>query len=369
MKGNVEKLLLIKGFSGYGAVRVFMDELKAGFEDRGMDCEILDVNEYDQGDGFFQRELFPAILKALEKKPDAVLTSNGLILNHLKRAMKKAGVNIPVIAYYVDHPAWQHERISVSMQNYYTVFVDENYTDYVRTYYGEAKAAATISQAGIVSRYCDRPFSERKKSIVFFGSYSGSGEIYRELDKQSSSAVLYIKKMMEYGKLHPEEKLEDIVLTVFEKEGLSLPKERIPVIMSSMTIVERYLRSYFREQCIRALVENGIEIEIYGDGWERFTVKNSSLLHAHASVAYREMADIMTEYKYSLNVLPWAKAGFHDRLATSMLNGCFCISDTSSYLEAESLHGEKLLTWRLLEEDKMAEKLMEYMDAVGQSEE
>ena len=77
----------------------------------------------------------------------------------------------------------------------------------------------------------------------------------------------------------------------------------------------------------------------------------------------------MTEYRYSLNVLPWAKDGFHDRIATSMLNGCICITDTSTYIEAENLPGDKLIAYHLNEEDEMVHMVKESMASEKKAEE
>ena len=37
--------------------------------------------------------------------------------------------------------------------------------------------------------------------------------------------------------------------------------------------------------------------------------------------------------KISLNVMPWFKDGFHDRISSIMLAGAACLSDSSGYLD------------------------------------
>lgn len=369
MSTSIKKILLIKGFSAYDAVRIFMDELQKGFEKKGIHCETFDASQYDGGDGIFTKNLYPALKKRVENAPDFIISSSGLLLNNLKRCMEILGCSIPLIAYYVDHPFWEHERLSFSMPDYYTVFVDENFTKYANTYYQTSRAFATVHQAGILSPVHSKKFKDRDKKIVFFGSYKNSGEILSEIKRQGGRIVFYIEKILEYGKLHIEKTVEDIVIEVLGEYGIVLPLERFPVILSHMTMVEQYLRSYYRECCIKSLVDHGIEMVVYGDGWENLKVKHRDFLQVHSPVGYREMADIMTNYQYSLNVLPWAKAGFHDRLATSMLNGCVCISDTSTYLEEEKLDGEKMITYRLSEEQKLIEKLEFYMSSDSMAEE
>jgi hypothetical protein len=61
-------------------------------------------------------------------------------------------------------------------------------------------------------------------------------------------------------------------------------------------------------------------------------IKNGGITCA-GEVSYSELPDIYAESQMSINQNPWFKAGIHDRVPLSLVNGCVSISDTSELLE------------------------------------
>ena len=55
----------------------------------------------------------------------------------------------------------------------------------------------------------------------------------------------------------------------------------------------------------------------------------------------------MEEAKLSLNVMPWFKRGFHDRIPSSMLQKAVSVTDSSSYIGAQFTDKEDLLLYNL----------------------
>jgi hypothetical protein len=56
-------------------------------------------------------------------------------------------------------------------------------------------------------------------------------------------------------------------------------------------------------------------------------------VHIKNQVPYRESLSMFAKSKFVLNVMPWFKAGIHDRVFNAMINGAVCITDGSKMLE------------------------------------
>ena len=55
--------------------------------------------------------------------------------------------------------------------------------------------------------------------------------------------------------------------------------------------------------------------------------------------------------------MPWFKHGAHDRVFSSMLNGSICVSDPSSYLEAELESDKEIIFYDLKKPDELPNKV------------
>ncbi|MBQ4231861.1 MAG: hypothetical protein II699_01155 [Lachnospiraceae bacterium] len=68
--GDIKRLLLVKGFSRYNALRVFADFLKSAFRDMGIEVDVIGENIDD---------LDNEVHEALTKSYDAILALNGVL--------------------------------------------------------------------------------------------------------------------------------------------------------------------------------------------------------------------------------------------------------------------------------------------------
>ncbi len=93
-----------------------------------------------------------------------------------------------------------------------------------------------------------------------------------------------------------------------------------------------YIRFYFRGQIIKTLADNGIQVHLLGNGWEKLDCVRKENLIQKGYVDSLTCIEYMQNSKISLNIMPWFKAGAHDRIFNAMLNGSICLSDESTYL-------------------------------------
>ena len=84
---------------------------------------------------------------------------------------------------------------------------------------------------------------------------------------------------------------------------------------------------------MQALVDAGIQVHVYGGGWDALDCKKPENLINGNSLDSVGCLKKLCQSKISLNVMPWFRDGAHDRIFNSMLNGSLCLTDSSRYLD------------------------------------
>lgn len=122
-------------------------------------------------------------------------------------------------------------------------------------------------------------------------------------------------------------------------------------------LADMFIRAVIREELLMEMLRNGIDVDIFGHGWEKFVEKCGNVeksegrfkgkINICGEVDYRQLPELYADTKIALNVLPWFKAGQHDRIALAMCNGCVCVTDESTYLEKKFVDGENIFMYSL----------------------
>lgn len=88
------------------------------------------------------------------------------------------------------------------------------------------------------------------------------------------------------------------------------------------------------------LVDAGIQVDVFGKGWDELTCGHPENMILHPQTTSEECLKAIAASKISLNVMPWFKDGAHDRVFNSILNGTVSVTDTSKYLCGELKEGQ-----------------------------
>lgn len=132
-------------------------------------------------------------------------------------------------------------------------------------------------------------------------------------------------------------------------------------------------RKYPRD-CIRWCNDNGIEVDVWGEGWDKFYA-NSMFVHLHGRIDYKDLPELYRNARFSLN------DHFADMLDTEMLNNRFpevllcgtpMICDWAESFERN--YGDMVLFYRNEEEfvqcmKEMEERYDELLDNVRKNQE
>lgn len=378
---NKRKVIIFKGI--IDSLDAFAKELGAGFEKEGCDVLLVDVNNLH----YFQDDLFNRIddYAACEDTIVIFFNSIGMLMDGIDGGNYWNRSGVICFDILADPPFFYHSAIESDIKNVTFICVDEEQSDYINRYYGKesdyykrngrVRMSLYMPLAGVVSdTYMERDlqnnrnkddvdrgisydfditaieaFNNRKYDVIFTGSIRD----YEDIDTQIYNLDDSLQDMWDIvlGYICEDTSLtiERAIRKCMSDYSLRLMDEHVHQIILLFKKMDSVIRAMHRQRVITAIADGGIKIDVFGDGWD--FLKNK-LIHPenlciHECVSYEESVNIAAQAKISVNVMPWFKTGFHDRIATAMLNGCVSVTDSSSYIDDNYTDGENIVIYKL----------------------
>ena len=341
--GNI---LLIKGESQYSAMRNYIDEIEMGFRMAGYNTYVLDTTE-----------------KSYQLQGSTLANYIKLDLTFMCNAVLSGTVPGYYVTYLTDHPAAHKNRLA-GLDEKAVVFVcDRRHEAYVRKYCPNIKHVKYIPLSGEASGSCI-PYNRRSKDIVFTGSYKRPERAYKDIfycDESVSEIAKYLAASIIEN---PEQDLEMCLQNCLELFDTEVTPERFHELVNDFREVDQYARYYYRDRMIRSLVKSGLKVHVFGNGWEEFEgegKENLIIEKGNFYVARKAVADA----KISLNIMPWFKDGFQERIAAAMLSGTVSVTDESIYIRENFTDGKELVLYSLKNLEELPVKvkwLLEHPD-------
>ena len=146
---------------------------------------------------------------------------------------------------------------------------------------------------------------------------------------------------------HPNMTIDEAAEKHLREEFNDLTDEQLCNCMPGMMYADLNVRFHYRELAIRALVDSGLKVNTYGEGYNYIVCEHPENIIQHGSANSQQCLDNISQAKISLNVMPWFKKGAHDRVFNSCLNGAVCLTDSSSYLDEIFTDGKDILFYDL----------------------
>lgn len=334
------RILYVIGKSQYDSTSVFMTQMADRMAACGWQVTILDgrkEKEYTE-----QRN---AVIKA---EYDVIFSINGMLLEEDsvlgKILLQKK--DVLYCTYLMDHPLIHYERLKNQYPKIFVLSPDRNHVEFMNRYMKNIYAEAFLPHGGCRSSKCI-PYVQRKYNITFMGSYSDPGTNLDRIDRYPLQMAEMMKKAVGTMTDDPETIIEEALLKCLDFQNINVKDHEFAQILSEFREVDRYVRSYFRDKVIRVLVENGIVVDVFGDGWDKFVTAHTECLRIHPAVGYEESLELVGDSKISLNVMPWFKDGAHDRIFSAMMCGTVCLTDSSKYLSEQFREQENIYFYSL----------------------
>lgn len=339
---------MIKGQSKYNVVRCFVDEVAEGFRKSNCEVEVQDYMENEE-------ELEVRLHELQDNPPDAVVSFNGIGYEIVREHL-----DIPYIGWMVDHPTIHHPRLIELDKNAYAVCIDQSHAKMIKKFYTNVRDVFFLPHGGSFG-HAIRPYGEREIDVLFSGSYTSSSEYLKELQDnlkpyEQKIAFILITRMQEQNLT-----LEEALASFLVENGIPYTNEEFTNLCLNYIGVDYFIRAFYREELLRALTNNGVCVDIYGDRWEQFICEHKENLRLHEPLDFLESLKVMGNAKISLNSIPSFKGGGHERIFSAMLNGSVCVTDSNAYLEEQFLNGEEIIMYQRDDMQKASDAILYYL--------
>lgn len=357
---KIHSILVIKGASNYNVVLEFANELIREWE-KTCQVEVLDGSD---------RESYETKKKEIlnGKKYDLIFSFNALAWEEEPELMKLLMQGKTIYAtQLLDHPLHHHTRLVKMTAGRCVVFVpDYNHLTYLKQYYPNITECAFMPHGGSLG---DEPVSyqQRKQKVVFMGTYISSEQIRKKLTQKGEFQRILQEELMHQLEEHTDWTMEQAFREMIRMYQMEEAESEIPQDLAALADADLYIRSLYREKVLRILLESGIAVDVYGDYWEQFICRNDSLLQIHPPCDFQEALHVMENAKIVLNVMPWFKAGSHERIFNALGCRSIVLTDESAYInDLEQKDG--IVTFDLKHLEKLPGLVQEILEHPEESE-
>lgn len=363
-----QTIILFKGI--YDTLDLFSNQLGEVFAGWGYDIFVYDAREEEKS----KMQLL-TVLKEQDGTA-AVITFNNMGYN-----LEQDGVNVwetfgvPYMNILMDHPFHFERPLQHAPSTAIVLCTDRNHVKYIRRFYKNIRQTDFLPHAGIELGRKHKPLQERKIDVLYAGALP-IFTVAKMIPNLGNMYGLDLRDMMQEVLrelvVHPdkttEQAIEEYVQSVTCAEG-GLSDEELNSLIIHMRFIDSYATSFFREQAVRSLVENGIEVTAYGVGWNQCDWSDNPHLKYGGKVMAGEILPLMNDAKIVLNTMTWFKAGAHDRIFNGMLAKAAVVTDDSSYLRSTCTDGRELVMVRRSELISLPERVCSLFGHMDQMQE
>lgn len=352
------KRMIIYFVGVYDTLDLFTDKLKEAFEAMGYGTFVYDARMEAQS-----KMALLALLDETDTQFAAVTFNNlGYNLDLADGRNLWEAYEIPYINILMDHPFHYEKPLSRAPKTSIVLCTDRNHVKYIRRYFKNVSQTDFLPHAGVELGGRPKPLTERGIDVL----YAGALPIYTvakmipdlssipEVDGEAMAQEV-LSELVHYPYKTTEEVIEDYLRT--QRNDIS--ETRIREIIVQMRFIDSYATSFFREQAVRILVENGIRVTAYGVGWNQCDWSDNPYLDYRGKVLAPQILPLMNDAKIVLNTMTWFKAGSHDRVFNGMLAGAAVVTDDSTYLRREFTDGKELVMFSLPELGTLPERVFD----------
>lgn len=359
------KLRIVMFYSETESFNFFTDRLAEGLQERGHEvciCDLEDredVTEYSYG----------ALNRFILKKVDVVICFDGLGTREEQFIEQWDRHQAVVIDILMDPPFRFHPTLEKHPERYQLFCCDLEHVGYVKKYFQkEVPKVAFMPHVGVLPKEGAPiiPFKERRYDLLFSGSYVRP-EAYLEkiqglFPKDPEICRLYqriYEALLEDSSLT----IEAAVLSTLKRLRYSVSDTMLKMLLNRSLYVDWAIRMYHRGRVVSALGEAGFELYLLGHGWEEHpSLRYANVHRIEGQVPYAQTLVHMADAKINLNVMPWFKAGTHDRIFNTLLQHSLPLTDPSIWITENFKDGVDIALYDLDHLEKLpgiARKLLE----------
>lgn len=359
-KKIMARILLYKGQSQYGALRMHIDRLAEAFKNIGHTPVIIDFNKTNA---------INELEEELKTGCNFVFTFNS-IGSELKVGEKSLYdlLNVPYITALLDHPIYHMSRLNNNIKKFVVSCLDHKHLRFLSEEYDKNHfiIKSFFIPGGSESQLSkDENLEEFEKNrqiqLLFTGSFRGIPK--KEWQECENAAIVnLINDICDYVLANDYVLVEDAFEYVIKEKNIELAQEyRNKIKLYIMNVIKSYIASYKRYVCLETLAKAEFPIDIYGTNWDEWSDKYKNVRY-HETGTVKNTLDILTKTKLCLNVNNSFVTGGHERVFNSMINGAPVITDKSLFYDKEFEEGKDILTYSWTQLSNLPEKVHKYLN-------
>lgn len=361
------RLILFVGV--YDTLDIFMYEIQKELERLGYETMLFDSSQMNQS--------LVTLSEYVKRPVKAALTFNNLGFNMELVPGKNLWdeLEIVMINILMDHPFCYKKALDAAPRNGIVLCPDRKHMAYLNRFYPGLMATGFLPHGGKYEPGQPvKPWEERKKNVMYAGNLSRSfvANIMPDLSKLHYSVAWDLKQMcdevVEDVIAHPRKTTEEGMEEWLLSHGIHLEDDELCQVIADLHYIDLLIVSHYRERIVQAVAESGLELDLYGAGWENCSWIHASNVHYHGKVSAYQVVEEMKDSKVILSTMTWFKDGTHDRVFNGMLQGALTVSDCSDYMVEEFQGGasygeenQEMILFSLDEMDTLGERIRELL--------
>jgi len=343
-------IILVSPNSQYGVSQYFVIDLSAELKKLGFNVLIVSPT-------VFNKKLTTFLA---DSTLYFIFGMNGWGFESLSKHILNKTLNVPFIAYLLDHPLYHSNRIdfNISSNRFIVSCVDLNHLKDLETFFkGNFQTAFIPQGAKLPSNLLKNrlPMEKRPIPLLFAGSYMDEN-LYR---KEWNNHILS-KVFDEISERAIYQNKDSVLLTanqVFAEKGLPFGIPEDKVLIYYLNQIDLFIRAKRRREVLETVAP--LNITIYNEKWS-YLKKLGALVKP--SINYAELLRILSQTKITLNILPNYVYGGHERIFNSLLSGSVCFSDRNEFLDNNFQNKREILLYNLNNTKMITDTLTYYLN-------
>ncbi|WP_400243362.1 glycosyltransferase [Niallia sp. JL1B1071] len=345
-------IVIFLGHSQYNSMRNMSEEIGLAFVKLGFQVIIIDLLEKDW-------------VTKLETTIKAGNVSFFFGMNGWGADIKSGEnsiydvINIPLFAFFVDHPLYHIDRLKLTIKNLVVSFVDKSHLEDINYFVGSVATKVFIPHGTDHTNEIRKPISERKIDILFTGSGVNPDQVLNGWTHLPSGMRKVMMDTSEKLLNGTNKNLQTAFFETLEQMDIKIDTIYSNSVGKILYEIDRYTRFYRRRKLIEGLLD--CPISIYGSGWDFLLHQKNIQAKVYSSVDATTMKELLKETKIALNIFPNFPNGTHERIFDCMMMGAACLTDENSYVSKRYTHNNDIIYYQH-NDPLLSEKIKGYLE-------
>ena len=329
-------------YGSIDALNHFTDKVEEQLKNLGHETYIVDLLHFDQD----------RLLKWVSARVHSAIIFDGIGI--FAKELYDS-LNIPVVNILVDHPMTFGHCMIAPPKRYIQFSPDEDHVTFAKRFYGIENAFFLPHMGTLLNR---KNNVNKDISLLFGGWYKPYNESYKEIKENYPDDIkLLFLEVISLLLEHPEIPIEMAFEYCIKELGWEISDGEFASVLHRAKPVDEFVRMYYRSRVLDTIIKSGMSITIVGEGWDKFAATSMKNVISLPRVNFKEMYGYMWRSEIVLNIMPWFKAGTHERIFNTLLCGACPFTDGTSFLLKHFPENEKCAYYSLNKLDDIPMRL------------